>query len=208
VAVSPKTESTPPEKASSTISLGPAAPHVKAKDREQDCLHLLDQPLDDYINDSYEQVRQMSFSENSPGTYKDLFDTLGSQASEAASTWSDGSQWVSLVEAGNGERQKGSIRYALTATAFARWHASQVQLLDHVGPKKAAKQVSARIHGPEPECDEAKRVWEQSRQSLAVHLTRGRKWSWLMIEFGAGILLKNALYVERIRTDRADNELD
>lgn len=132
----------------------------------------------------------MSLPESSPGTYKALFDALGTQESEDG--WSDGSQWVSLVEAGNGERHKGSIRYALTATAFARWHASQVRLLDGVVAQKAAKEVSARILGPKPEDHEAKKGWEQSRKSLGAHLSRGRKWSRLVEELGAGILLKNA----------------
>lgn len=35
-----------------------------------------------------------------------------------------------------------------------------------------------------------KAVWERRRKILNTHLTRGRKWRWLVEELGFGILFK------------------
>ncbi|KAH6881115.1 hypothetical protein B0T10DRAFT_580976 [Thelonectria olida] len=144
-------------------------------------LDLLEQSIEEFVNESCQQVLQFSSSENSPETYKALFASLGNEPCKDGTKWSDGSEWVSLVEAGHTERSKGSIRYALTATAFARWHASQVQLMEGaVGATghKAAKAVSGRILGPKPEADKTKKeLWERRRKNLSTHLARGRKWS-------------------------------
>lgn len=174
VAVSPRTLQSASKRLPAASCIGPS---VGAVDRDQYCLHLLDQTLQDFISDSYEEVQQLGLQENLPGTYKALFDALGSRDNEDEAKWSDGSQWASLVEAANGERHRGSIRYALTATAFARWHASQVRLLGGIDARTAAKRVSARILGPRPQDCTADKRWEQRRKSLAAHLSRGRKWS-------------------------------
>ncbi|KAK7398666.1 hypothetical protein QQX98_011955 [Neonectria punicea] len=159
-------------------------------------LNVLEQSIEEFVNESCQQVRQFSSSENSAETYKALFASLGNEPYKDGTKWSDGSEWVSLVEAGHTERSKGSIRYALTATAFARWHASQVQLMEcaeHATGQKAAKAVSGRILGPKPEADKTKKeLWERRRKNLSTHLARGRKWSRLMEELGSGVLLKNA----------------
>ncbi|KAH7131174.1 hypothetical protein EDB81DRAFT_888461 [Dactylonectria macrodidyma] len=194
--VVPSIEPMTPERTPSPSSLRGATLPRQTDDCEQGRLDLLDQAIDDFINDSHEQIRQFSTRGNSQETYKALFDSLGHGATEAGedrTRWSDGSEWVSLLEAGHGERHKGTIRYALTAIAFARWHASQVQLVD--GPttaQKATQEVSARILGPKPEDDENKKGWERRRKKLSTHLARGRKWSRLVEELGSGILLKNA----------------
>lgn len=54
---------------------------------------------------------------------------LGSEADKAGpdwSKWSDGSEWLSLLEAGYSERHKGTMHYIVTAITFTRWYASQV----------------------------------------------------------------------------------
>ncbi|KPA38771.1 hypothetical protein FLAG1_08395 [Fusarium langsethiae] len=162
--------------------------------------YLLDQVIGDFIHDSYEQVRRFNLPGNSQETYKALFDSLPTRATQVDREqkdeilWSGGSQWVSLLEAGYGERQKGTIAYALTALSFARWHASQVQLIDGATTTQGAAQgVSARILGPRPrpEDENGLRVWERSRKKLNTHLARGRKWARLVEELGIGILLKN-----------------
>ena len=168
------------------------APPRQTADCEQGCMFLINQDIDDFIDDSCEQIRRFSLPGNSAETYKALFGSLENGRCEDATKWSDGSEWMSLVEAGHGERQKGSIRYALTAIAFSRWHASQVQLLHCVPPSTAAREVSGRILGPKPDDDAATKRWERRRKNLGTHLTRGRKWSLLVKELGSGILLKNA----------------
>lgn len=112
---------------------------------------------------------------------------------EDGTKWPDGSEWVSLVEAGYSQRHRGSIRYALTAIAFARWHASQVRLIDSTTYQKAAQEVSGRVLGPKPGDDETKKGgWERRRKNIGTHLTRGQKWSRLVKELSTVILLKNA----------------
>ncbi|KAM5354951.1 hypothetical protein ACJ41O_001597 [Fusarium nematophilum] len=195
--VMPSIEPMTPERTPSPIGLRGATPPRQPDDCERGCLDLLDQAVDDFVHDSHEQIRQFSSRGNSRETYKALFDSLGNEANETGeerTRWSDGSEWVSLLEAGHGERHKGTICYALTAIAFARWHTSQVRLVDGATTaQKAAQEVSARILGPKPEDDENNRKeWERRRKRLGTHLTRGRKWSRLVEELGSGILLKNA----------------
>ncbi|KAK7407901.1 hypothetical protein QQX98_009912 [Neonectria punicea] len=179
------------------LGMGVVASGASRNDCEQSYLDLLDQAIDDFVNKSHEQIQQFSSPGNSRETYKALFDSLGNEADEAGqdrTRWSDGSEWVSLLEAGHGERHQGTICYALTAIAFTRWHASQVRLVDGAATaQKAAQEVSARILGPNPKDGENNnKGWERRRKKLGTHLTRGRKWSRLVEELGSGILLKNA----------------
>ncbi|KAH7304472.1 hypothetical protein B0I35DRAFT_151123 [Stachybotrys elegans] len=161
-------------------------------DCEQGCAFLINQDIDDFIDESYDQIRSFSLPGNSAETYKALFNSLTNKLQKDTTGWSDGSQWISLLEAGHSERDKGSIRYALTAIAFSQWHASQVQIMRGVPESTAAKEVSGRILRPKPADNAATKKWEQRRKSLSTHLTRGRKWSLLVTELGSGILLKNA----------------
>lgn len=197
--VMPSIEPMTPERTPSPVSLRGATPPRQTDDSEQGSLNLLDQPIDDFVRDSCEQMRQFSSPGNSRETYKALLDSLGNKtngAEEDRMQWSEGSEWVSLLEAGHGERHKGAICYALTAIAFARWHASQVRLVDGAAtPQKAAQEVSARILGPKPEGAESnKKGWERRGKKLGTHLARGRKWSRLVEKLGSGILLKTAWY--------------
>jgi hypothetical protein len=153
--VIPSIEPMTPERTLSPVGLRGAASPRQTYDCKPGCLDLLGQAINDFVNDSHEQVRQFSLPGNLPETYKAVFGTLGDKADEAGeggTRWSDGSEWVSLLEAGDGERYKGAIYYALTAIAFTRWHTSQVALVDGATtPQKAAQEVSARILGPKPE---------------------------------------------------------
>ncbi|KAI8691512.1 ULP-PROTEASE domain-containing protein [Fusarium sp. Ph1] len=160
---------------------------------EQGCLRLVDQTIADFVHGSHEQVRLSSFPENSRATYKDLHDSLGSEA-EAGAQWSHGSALARLLEAADGERKKATIRYALTAIVWARWHASQEKLAgSSAAPEKPAQEVLTRVTGPKPEDDEtSKEGWERHRRRLGTHLKRGRKWSRLVKDLGFGILLKDA----------------
>ncbi|KAJ4160335.1 hypothetical protein NW754_003460 [Fusarium falciforme] len=191
--VAPRIETMPPEKTPS-----PTDPARESSQRlvnyiERGCLCLLDQPMDDFVHGSHEQVRLSSFPGNSRATYRALFDSLGSKA-EGRAQWSHGLEWVSLLESSDGERKKAAIFYALTAIAFVRWYASQEHLVgSSVAPEEAAQEVLARALGPKPKDDEnSKEGWERRRKRLDKHLARGRKWSRLVKELGFGILLKDA----------------
>jgi hypothetical protein len=98
----------------------------------QHCLALIDQGIDDFVYDSQQQVGEFSSPGNSGETYKALSDLLkdGTENSTQDQVqWSDGTEWLSLLESWHGERKKGTIRYAITAMAFARWHTSSVRLI-------------------------------------------------------------------------------
>ncbi|KAF4948049.1 hypothetical protein FSARC_13842 [Fusarium sarcochroum] len=189
-------ERTPPRASSASL----AFPTPKDTSNSG-CLYLLGQDIDDFIGDSYRDVQLFHLLENDLGTYKAILDSLTKQAEHMNREerdkvlWSDGSQWASLLGAGNKFRRQGTLCYALTAVAFARWHASQVQLVNNpTTPQEAAQEVSERILRSRlgPRDENSRKDWERGRKSLNTHLTRGRKWSRLVEELGSGILFKNA----------------
>lgn len=152
---------------------------------------LLSQSVKDFIDDSHEQIRKFSVPGNTAETYRALLQLLSKDTDEQLD-WTDGNQWSALVASGDSDRGQGSIRYALTAVAFARWYTVQMQSLERAAARKAdrgiAREVMERVLGS-PSGKE--RDWEQRRRRLATHLTRGRKWSRLVDSFGLGILLKD-----------------
>ncbi|CVK92412.1 uncharacterized protein FMAN_07308 [Fusarium mangiferae] len=156
---------------------------------------LLDQSVADFIHESYEQVQRLSLSGNSQDTYKDLFDALQTQTNEE-NEWSDGSQWVAVVEAGDNDRCMGSIRFALTACGFAQWHQSQVRWLERAASMDTQLAINAvyeRVLGQKPEQPGASQdQWRRHRQKLSTYCTRGKKWLRLLGAFGYGILFKDA----------------
>ncbi|KAH7146980.1 hypothetical protein B0J13DRAFT_606988 [Dactylonectria estremocensis] len=67
----------------------------------------------DFVKGSHEHIRQFSSPRNSRETYKALFDSLGNETNEAGENRtrrSDGEEWISLLEAGHGERHIRVIR--------------------------------------------------------------------------------------------------
>ena len=81
--VIPSIEPMTPERTLSPVGLRGAIAPRQTDDCEQGCLDLLSQTIDDFVNDSYEQVRQFSLPGNSRETYKAVFDSLGKKANEA-----------------------------------------------------------------------------------------------------------------------------
>ncbi|KAH7268748.1 hypothetical protein B0J15DRAFT_487001 [Fusarium solani] len=184
----PRIEAMPPEKTPSPTDPTRETSSRQTDNIDQGGLRLVDETIDDFVHGSHEQVRLSSFPGNSRATYKDLRDSLGSEA-EATAQWSYGSAWVSLLEAADGERKKAAICYALAAIALARWYASQEKLAgSSVAPEKAAQEVLARVLGPKPNDETSKEGWERRRRRLSTHLKRGRKWSRLVKDLGFGIL--------------------
>jgi hypothetical protein len=164
---------------------------------------LIDQDADDFVQESQEQIRLFASFGNSEETYKHLLDLLNDDMTdpqECEARWSNCSEWLYILESGYSERKRGTIRYAVTAIAFARWHASQVRLVaGEITAQQASQQVSARILGPHRR--------EQQRKRLGTHLARGRKWLRLVQGFGSGILFKEAWFESRSRYYERANKL-
>ncbi|EXA28814.1 hypothetical protein FOVG_19607 [Fusarium oxysporum f. sp. pisi HDV247] len=157
---------------------------------------IIAQSIDDFIQESQDEISYFSSAENSERTYQilsALIDgdaVLGDEPQEEA-RWTDGAEWLSLLESGRKDRKKGTICYAITAVAFARWHATQVRLLgDEVTSQQASQQVSARILDSHTDGDTKRR--EKQRKKLNTHLARGRKWLRLVDALGMGILFRKA----------------
>ncbi|KAI0977459.1 hypothetical protein F4678DRAFT_477486 [Xylaria arbuscula] len=152
---------------------------------------IIEQSTTEFAKSSLEEIEQLRFPMDSAETYKDLLDSLKS-THQVQATWSNGSQWRSVVESGFAERHKSSIRYALTAIAFARWHRDQTGLLSLSSRTAEVQEVSSRILGPVPEDASEKKVRETRRKRLTTHLTRGRIWDELVTTLGFGILFQNS----------------
>ncbi|KAI3331115.1 hypothetical protein F4824DRAFT_508968 [Ustulina deusta] len=147
------------------------------------------QSVPEFADEGFRQVEQFKMHGVPTQAYKDIFVSL-KQTPQDEAQWSDGSEWIALVEAGNQDQQRSSIYYVITAIGLHRWRKSQVQLLQlSLSPKVAAQKVSRRVIGaPEDLCD--KNAWERRRKNLNTHLTRGKKWATLVEELGFGILFK------------------
>ena len=154
------------------------------------CLEQLHQNIDDFILDKSDLIRQFEESHASPETYKAIFCAIQTSPAEwkPQQHWSNGLEWVALIEAANCEHHLGSLRYALAAIAFSRWHKTQVLLLGSIHSRTAAAEINKRIYGHMPDDPEKARKWKRSRGRLGTHLSRGRKLSSLVAKLGFGIL--------------------
>ncbi|KAI1157633.1 hypothetical protein F5B18DRAFT_644390 [Nemania serpens] len=155
-------------------------------------LIMVEQSAAEFARSSLEEIEQLQLPIDSPETYKNLVSSLKTTRRVQA-TWSSGSEWKSMVESGFAERHKSSIRYALTAIAFARWHRGQADLPSPPSPTAAVQEVSSRILSPVPEDANEKKVREMRRKRLATHLTRGRIWDKLQKAAGRTQLLSGTL---------------
>ncbi|KAM0421403.1 hypothetical protein ACHAPT_010757 [Fusarium lateritium] len=173
-------------------SISPSTvPHIQT-DYERSGFELVTQSTDDFVLESHRQIRQFSTLGNSLETYKGLLDSIkaATNNSTPSQDWSDGRRWFSLLESGQADRRKGTIKYCLSAIGFSQWHASQVQrmLSPSCSQKTAAQSVSTRVLLVGQDGGD----WDERRKKLNTHLARGRKWLWLVKELGCGILFKNA----------------
>lgn len=122
--VMPSIEPMTPERTLSPVGLRGATSPRQTDDYEKGCLDLVGQTIDDFVDDSYEQARQFSLQGNSREAYKALFFSLGSKANEAGEDgrWSDGSEWVSLLEAGHSERPTLSKPISFLFNHVTAWY--------------------------------------------------------------------------------------
>ncbi|KAF9773790.1 hypothetical protein IL306_008328 [Fusarium sp. DS 682] len=165
---------------------------------QEPSLDLVSQSIEDFIRESQYEVSCFGSAENSERTYQLLLDLIDGDAvlgerQEEEARWTDGAEWLSLLESGRKDRKKGTICYAITTIAFARWHATQVRLVkDDTTSQQASQQVSARILNSHSDNDMPRR--EKQRKKLNTHLARGRKWLRLVEALGLGILFRKAWY--------------
>ncbi|CVL08113.1 uncharacterized protein FMAN_14223 [Fusarium mangiferae] len=173
------------------------------------CHHLINQTIGDFYHETYAMLERFSFDDLALETHKTVLESIKrrldhsntlNQDQQHDTSWSDGSQYVSLMDSGKGSRYKGSLFSAFSITDFTGWHSSQVQLLGnemHCGytAQDAAQAVTARvIRRKLGSKDESNRKhWERSRKRLNTGLARGRKWLYLSAKFGCGILFKDNL---------------
>ena len=155
-------------------------------------LPIVDQSMDDFIDECYDQIRRLSTPGVSRDTLVDLISSL--RSNQDRQSWTDGSEWQALVASGHGDKTRGSFKHAVTLICFANWHEAQVRLTvaaSQVARSKATRSVSGRILGAKPSATDHARLWERRRSSLNTQLARGRKWARLVTEFTLGILLVN-----------------
>ncbi|KAG5781416.1 hypothetical protein H9Q73_004935 [Fusarium xylarioides] len=105
--VQPSIEPMTPERTPSRASRTNLASPTTKDTCSSGCLYLLHQVTDDFVRDSYGDVQLFHLLENDLSTYKAVLDSLTNQVDymnqeeKDRVLWSDGSQWVSLLEAGN-----------------------------------------------------------------------------------------------------------
>ncbi|KAL7786275.1 hypothetical protein V8C37DRAFT_392446 [Trichoderma ceciliae] len=167
-------------------------------DQVEDCVYglkyIVNQPVEEFIYDSRQQIRQFTSLDIPPATYQSILSSLEAMDDKYEPKWSTGSEWVFLLEQSHSDRQRGTIKYAITAMAFQKWHASQVRLLeDTLLPQTASQQVLDRLVGCKTEVGLAEKTsWTQKRKHINTHIARGKKWCRLVKELGLGILFKDA----------------
>ncbi|KAH7131207.1 hypothetical protein EDB81DRAFT_624797, partial [Dactylonectria macrodidyma] len=166
---------------------------------------LIEQSIEDFVYTACEQVQLFSTpSTKSEATHQRPYHPFNLEEGKNRGQWSDGSKWISLLQTGEGERHKASLRFALHTRGFSLWHASQVESLAEKPAKVATQEVTGKLLGPKSDKDEAEQKrWERLRKKFNMWLSCGRKWSLLTGELGDGILLVDAWYLARCK----DSEL-
>ncbi|KAK1255251.1 hypothetical protein MKX08_009246 [Trichoderma sp. CBMAI-0020] len=88
---------------------------------EDELAYLREQTIDDFIDDARDQLRRIGAAElpaQKPENIAALLDSLG----DNNTSFPNGPEWLSLVEKGYSDRQRGTIYYALAAVGFENWH--------------------------------------------------------------------------------------
>lgn len=160
--------------------------------------YLREQTIDEFIDDARDQLLRLGGAELPPQGSEN-FATLLDSLDDNNVSLPNGPEWYSLIEKGYGDRQRGTIYYALAAIGFENWHRLEVQQIMEFNPEKkltmAKTEVSGVVLGPKPVTGIKKGEWDRRRKHLNTHLTRGRKWRRLVDVFSRGILFKDPWYV-------------
>ncbi|KAL5082939.1 hypothetical protein Trisim1_002515 [Trichoderma cf. simile WF8] len=161
-------------------------------------------PLKEFTQEARQKVEKF-FSVKVPDkTEVEVISLL--QDVENEGEWESGLKLLSEIESARGIMDWGSIKYAIAAMRFAKWHESQVNLTveriqsteslkktskgtsPEAAVKEASKSVTSELirHTLAEGSQEARRI--QLRKNIGTYLTRGRKWYRLVLAFGFGIL--------------------
>ncbi|EXA53689.1 hypothetical protein FOVG_01423 [Fusarium oxysporum f. sp. pisi HDV247] len=175
--------------------------------RDPVCRALLDQPVADFIYESYCQVQRLSLPGKAPEQDRALAEAFqGLNLVEEEHTWSDGCQYIEELDSLDSDRYIGSLRTAALSVSFARWHRCKVKWLENttdMTSQSATNSVFESGLGPKPQEPGARQdEWKRRRQRSSTSCTRGKKWLRLLDAFDDDILFKVGLGKSR------DTELD
>ncbi|RYP02123.1 hypothetical protein DL764_005958 [Monosporascus ibericus] len=169
--------------------------NTTSKANEPSYWELVTQSDIDFATESFEQVKNFGVPGNSTATYKHIFLSLragqDSTRPQEKTIYSDGTEWVKLVQASFTDEKKSAIFLALAQTGSCQWHEGQAKLESHMlgVPLKTGKQeVTARFL---PD-NVGKSARDKHRKNINQHLLRGRRWSQLVDQLGFGILFKHS----------------
>lgn len=163
---------------------------------------MLHQSIGDFTQEARLIIKRFSSPREPDATHLTLISYLQYAGVNNEKTGTDGSEWLSLVEAGHKDHQLGTIKYAIATMAFTRWHESRVNLqVEQLQPtdvsrkktsrkrkrsteeepreaaqKKASHLVTITLIGEKPGEDTERSAWEQRRKNVGTYLARGRKW--------------------------------
>lgn len=169
------------------------------------------QPLKEFTQEARQKVEKF-FSVKVPDkTEVEVIDLL--RDGEIKEEWESGLKLLSEIESARGIMDWGSIKYAIAAMRFRKWHELQVSLTaeriqsteslkktskdtsPEAAFKEASKSVTSELirHTLAEGSQETRRI--QLRKNIGTYLTRGRKWYGLVQALGFGILFFDLWYV-------------
>ncbi|VTT63548.1 unnamed protein product [Fusarium fujikuroi] len=156
--------------------------------RDPVCRALLDQPVADFIYESYCQVQRLSLPGKAPEQDRALAEAFqGLNQVEEQHAWSDGCQYIEELDSLDSDRYVGSLRTAALSVSFARWHQCQVKWLENttdMASQSATNSVFERGLGLKPQEPGARQEeWKRRRQRSSTSCTRGKKWLRLLDAF-------------------------
>ncbi|KAL6695119.1 hypothetical protein J3F84DRAFT_349372 [Trichoderma pleuroticola] len=142
---------------------------VKVSDGDSDMgedglSNLLEQTIKEFIDDARDQLLRMGATESFPQRPENLT-TLLDSLDDNSTNLPSGSEWFSLIEKGYGDRQRGTVYYALAAVGFENWHSREVKKVRELTPEKgrtkATTEVSAIVLGPKPVSTTKRGEWDR-----------------------------------------------
>ncbi|KAJ6440931.1 DnaJ subfamily C member 21 [Purpureocillium lavendulum] len=113
----------------------------------------LDQSMDDFVDDCYDQIRRLNSPEVSQDTWVDLVSSMESNQSQQR--WTDGSEWQALATSGQGDK---------TRTADHGIIASR-QIQCRAGCLCTSARRKALRHGPSPSVGKEAQFFEHAART-------------------------------------------
>ncbi|KAL7917341.1 hypothetical protein ACQKWADRAFT_306991 [Trichoderma austrokoningii] len=183
-----------------SVSLPPGIEYALEKQRSKEqqasdeiLRSLMEQSAKDLIKEAGQKIKNLKPGRDLNPACKAIVESLfdkecGSGSKWSELEWSSGLNWLSLVNAARAEKEKGTIKFVITAMGFENWHTSQSLLYKDLPMQTARSRVTKRLLGPKPanDCGE----WSNTKDYISTYLSRGKKWGKLVKHLGVGILLK------------------